>query len=207
MYLTVESVERVYNAYARVYNFLFNRLFSVGREKAPSLLNFYEGAKLLEVGVGTGLTLSELPHDIDITGIDLSRGMLREAQKRIEKEDWGHIGLRRMDATRMDFADNSFDRVLAAYFVSVVPEPVQVLREMKRVCRPGGIILVMNHFVHEVPVVESVEMLLAPLFYKVGFRTDLRLQPLFQEADLEIDRIVNIDFLGHWKAVRCVNRK
>ncbi|HSR70360.1 MAG TPA: methyltransferase domain-containing protein [Acidobacteriota bacterium] len=205
--MTVESVERVYNVYARVYNFLFNRLLSGGREKAPSLLNFYEGAKLLEVGVGTGLTLSELPRDIEITGIDLSQGMLREAQKRIDKENWGHVDLRRMDAARMDLPDNSFDRVLAAYFVSVVPEPVEVLKEMKRVCRPGGIILVMNHFTHEVPVIDTIETVLAPLFYKVGFRTDLRLQPLFQEAELEIDRIVNIDFLGHWKAVRCVNRK
>lgn len=205
--MTVESVEKVYNTYSRFYNFLFNRVLSGGRERAPALLNCYPGAKLLEVGVGTGLTISELPRDIKITGIDLSLGMLREAEKQIQKRGWDHVDLKRMDATSMDFADNCFDRVLAAYFVSVVPDPVNVLLEMKRVCRPGGIILVLNHFLHEAPVIETLETALAPAFYKVGFRTDLRLGPLFDEAGLEIDRIVNIDFLGHWKAVRCVNRK
>ena len=115
--------------------------------------------------------------------------------------------LLRMDATRLDFPDNTFDRVLAAYFVSTVPEPRKVVAEMQRVCKPGGVILIMNHFTHEVPVISTLETVLSPLFYRIGFRTDLRIQRLVDECGLEVDRIEKIDFLGHWKALKCLNRK
>lgn len=205
--MSVEHVERVYNTYSSVYDLIFGKVFEGGRLRAPDLLNLYSDAQLLEVGAGTGLSIAEMPEDIRITGIDLSRKMLDQAHKRMAKNGRTDVRLLKMDATRLEFPDDSFDRVLAAYFVSTVPEPVKVLREMKRVCKPGGIILVMNHFTHEVPLVGPLERLFSPLFYRIGFRTDLRLRPVMEEAGLEIDRIEKIDFLGHWKAVRCFNRK
>ncbi len=205
--MSVEHVEKVYNTYSSVYDLIFGPVFNSGREMAPDLLNLYPGARLLEVGAGTGLSIAEMPRDIEITGVDLSQKMLDKAHKRMAQLGRADVQLLKMDATRLEFGDNSFDRVLAAYFVSTVPDPVRVVHEMKRVCKPGGIIVIMNHFTHEVPLVGALERFLSPLFYRVGFRTDLSARPLMEECGLEVDRFEKIDFMGNWKAVRCFNRK
>lgn len=203
--LSVEYVEKVYNRYSSVYDLIFGRVFQSGREMAPQLLDLFPGASLLEVGVGTGLSIPMLPRNIQMTGIDLSQKMLDKAEQRIQTMGFQHVTLRKMDATRLDLADNSFDRVLAAYFISTVPDPVSVVNEMKRVCRPGGYLVFLNHFLNENPVVGLFERVLSPLFYRVGFNTDLDLHKLMASVGLEIETKEDIDFLGHWKAVRCVN--
>ena len=203
--MSVENVEKVYNRTARFYDRIFGPFFRSGRELAPQLLELYPGAQLLEVGIGTGLSLPALPRNVQITGIDLSQRMLDLAQKRLEEENFRHVKLERMDATHLDFPDASFDRVLAAYFISTVPEPVRVVQEMKRVCKPGGYLVFLNHFRNELPVLGSIEKFLSPLFYRIGFRTDLGVYELMEECGLEIETLEPIDFLGHWKAVRCIN--
>lgn len=203
--MTVEYVEKVYNRYSSVYDLIFGKVFHSGRERAPALLDLYPGARLLEVGVGTGLSLPMLPRNIDITGIDLSQKMLDRAQQRIDEMDLENIHLARMDATAMDLPDNSFDRVLAAYFISTVPDPVQVVHELKRVCKPGGYLLFLNHFLNEHPVIGLFERVFSPIFYRVGFNTDLDLHDLMEKTGLEIETREDIDFMGHWKAVRCIN--
>jgi phosphatidylethanolamine/phosphatidyl-N-methylethanolamine N-methyltransferase len=170
------------------------------------MLDLGPGMELLEVGVGTGLSLPRLPRNIQITGIDLSEKMLQYAAKRLEAEELTEsVKLLKMDATHLEFEDNSFDRVLAAYFISTVPDPIKVIHEMKRVCRPGGYLVFLNHFRTENPVIGFFEKILSPLFYRVGFRTDLEAHALMAQCGLEIETLERIDFLGHWKAVRCVN--
>lgn len=203
--MSVEHVERVYNWYSRFYDQLFGKVFESGREMAPSLLNLFPNAKLLEVGVGTGLSLQYLPPDIEITGIDLSQKMLDVAHRRVAHDGFQHVKLLKMDATHLDFPENTFDRVLAAYFISVVPEPVKVVREMMRVCKPGGYLVFLNHFHGESPIKRAIEKLISPVCYRIGFKTDLDLHQLMRETGLEIERLERIDFAGHWKAVRCVN--
>src|SRR5690242_10546142 len=119
---------------------------------APALLNLFPNAKLLEVGVGTGLSLQHLPRDIDFTGIDLSQKMLDECHKRVNRVGLTHVKLQKMDAHHLEFPDAGFDRVLAAYFISTVPHPVQAVREMMRVCKPGGYLVFLNHFYSDTPV-------------------------------------------------------
>ena len=204
--LTVEYVEKVYNRQANIYDLLFGRVFP-GRERASELLKLFPGAELLEVGVGTGLNLPILPENIDITGIDLSQKMLAKAHKRVAKHGLENVELIRMDATRLDFPDNRFDRVLAAFIVSVVPEPVQLIEEMKRVCRPGGYILMVNHFLSEHPLKAFFERLASPLCYHIGFNTDLDLRKLIRDAQLDVDFEEDSDAVGHWKAVRFINHK
>ncbi|GAB4245213.1 MAG: class I SAM-dependent methyltransferase [Acidobacteriota bacterium] len=202
----VEHIEKVYNRYSRVYDHIFGRVFQSGREMAPLLLDLRPGMQLLEVGIGTGLSLTTLPTYVDITGVDLSEKMLEQAAKRIARFHPDHkVRLVKMDATNLEFEDNSFDRVLAAYFISTVPDPVRVISEMKRVCRPGGYLVFLNHFRHDGPIIGTLEKLLSPLFYRVGFRTDLDVHELMGQCNLEIDVLEPIDFLGHWKAVRCIN--
>lgn len=203
--VTVEYVEKLYNRYSSFYDLIFGKIFDGGRERAPELLDLFPGAKLLEVGVGTGLSFPMLPKNIEIAAIDLSQKMLDQAHKRVESLRMRNVKLTKMDATRLEFADNSFDRVLAAYFISTVPDPVKVVLEMKRVCRSGGYLVFLNHFQYEHPIMGFLEKLVSPLCYRIGFRTDLVLQDLMKECDLGIETLEKIDFLGHWKAVRCIN--
>jgi phosphatidylethanolamine/phosphatidyl-N-methylethanolamine N-methyltransferase len=203
--MTVEYMEKVYNCYSGVYDFVFGKVFQSGRIMAPELLKLFPGAQLLEVGVGTGLSLPLLPENIEITGVDLSQQMLDKAEARVRKLGRENIRLRKMDATNLDLPDNAFDRVLAAYFISVVPDPVRCVEEMKRVCKPGGYILFLNHFRSTNRLIGRIDDLLSPLCYRIGFNMDLDLHKLMADAGLEIDVLERIDFRGQWKAVRCVN--
>ena len=205
--MSVKHIESVYDSYAWIYDLVFGKVFQSGRERAPVLLKLFPGAKLLEVGVGTGLSFPLCSRHVEFTGIDLSQKMLDRAHKRVATLGLPNIQLAKMDATTLEFPDDSFDRVLAAYFISTVPDPVRVIQEMKRVCRPGGYLLFLNHFHSDNAFVRVFEKALSPLFYRLGFKTDLDLWNLMDDAGLEVDRLENIDFLGHWKAVRCLNRK
>lgn len=205
--MSVEHIEKVYDNYSPLYDRIYGKVFQSGREMAPAMLNLFPGCKLLEVGLGTGLSLPLLPRDIEITGIDLSQKMLDLAKKRVASLRLSNVKLIKMDATKLDFPDNSFDRVLAAYFISTVPEPVKVVEEMKRVCRPGGYLVFLNHFHSEAPVPRFLEKVISPMCYRIGFKTDLDLRKLMKDTGLDIDRLEHIDFLGHWKAVRCQLRK
>jgi phosphatidylethanolamine/phosphatidyl-N-methylethanolamine N-methyltransferase len=205
--MSVKHIEAVYDSYAWIYDLLFGRVFRSGRDRAPVLLKLFPDARVLEVGVGTGLSLPQCGRHVRFTGIDLSQKMLQRARARVESLGLKDVELLKMDATTLEFPDNSFDRVLAAYFISTVPDPVKVVHEMRRVCRPGGYLVFLNHFHSDNALVRVFEKALSPLFYQVGFKTDLDLGDLMEATGLEIERSENIDFLGHWKAVRCCNRK
>jgi phosphatidylethanolamine/phosphatidyl-N-methylethanolamine N-methyltransferase len=205
--MSVKHIESVYDSYAGIYDFVFGKVFQSGRERAPFLLKLFPGARLLEVGVGTGLSLPLCSRGVEFTGIDLSQKMLERARQRVDGLGLKNIHLIKMDATTLEFPDNSFDRVLAAYFISTVPDPVRVIQEMKRVCRPGGYMVFLNHFQSENAAVRFFERAFSPLFYRLGFKTDLDLWQLVEAAAIEVECCEKIDFLGHWKAVRCYNRK
>ncbi len=203
--MSLEYVEKFYNLYSRYYDQTFGHVTKGGREIAPEFLQLAPEMKLLEVGVGTGLTLPHLPSNIQITGIDMSEKMLEMAHKRVADLGLRHVELHKMDATNQCFADNAFDCVLAAYVVSVVPDPIKLVSEMKRVCKPGGSIVFLNHFLSENFVIRIAEKIISPICYRIGFKTNLDLRKLMADTGLEIERIEPIDFLGNWKAVRCIN--
>ena len=137
--MSVAYVEKLYNRFSTIYDLIYGiQVFNHGRELAPEYLDLFPEAQLLEVGVGTGLAIPPLPRNIEITAIDFSQKMLNQARKRLHSLSIHNVQLFKMDATHLGFPDNSFDRILAAYFISTVPNPVKVILEMKRVCRPGG---------------------------------------------------------------------
>ena len=203
----MEYVEKVYDLYARFYDFIFGRVFHDGRVRAPDMLHLKPGQKLLEVGVGTGLSLPWLPRNIEITGVDLSQKMLDLADRRVKRLGMDHVKLMKGDATALAFPDHSFDHVLAAYVVSVVPKPIEVVREMMRVCKPGGYMVIINHFCSEGKIGRLFDRLMSPLCYRIGFHTNVDLHKLMEQAGLQIDLIERVDWFGHWRAVRCVNPK
>lgn len=150
-------------------------------------MEFAAGSKVLEVGVGTGLSLASYPTDIELTGIDLSESMLAEAETLIGRHGWDHVNVLPMNAEELEFEDNSFDVVTAFHTVSVVSNPDRMMKEMVRVCRPGGQLLVINHFRSENPLIARVVDSAGNVTRRLGWRTDLELQEIMKELPLRID--------------------
>ena len=167
-------IERLYARCASFYDRLCGPMLQAGRREALHELPLRPGDEILEIGIGTGLTAPLYPPECNVTGIDVSAPMLQEAVKHIDSEARRNIQLLQMDAASLTFPDESFDVVYAAYVISVVPDPLAVVREMRRVCRVGGHIVVLNHFLSDTPFLAKVERLISPVTTaRLGFRTDL----------------------------------
>jgi phosphatidylethanolamine/phosphatidyl-N-methylethanolamine N-methyltransferase len=202
----VESdfVERVYERLASVYDLTFGPTLHPGRLHARERMVIAPGDRILEVGVGTGINASLYPSHCHITGIDLSTSMLDKARERVARQGLHNIRLLEMDAGNLTFADNSFDIVYAPYLVSVVPDPVKVVKEMRRVCRPGGRIIILNHFRSANPVLSRIERAISPLTVHIGFKADLDLPGFLAQADLQPISIEKVNFPRIWSLVTCV---
>jgi phosphatidylethanolamine/phosphatidyl-N-methylethanolamine N-methyltransferase len=205
--MDLETVERVYSNYASVYDHIFGKIFHESRESAVRRLNVVHGERILEVGVGTGLALPLYPRHCRVVGIDLSGGMLEKARERVRMHGLDNVELSRMDAGQMDFPDDSFDTVMAAYVVTAVPDYRKVVTEMIRVCRPGGRIIMLNHFSNGNKLIAAVEKVISPLCKHIGFRTDLSLNHVLEGTSLLVARKEKVNPLRFWHLVECVNRK
>lgn len=205
--MDLKKVERVYSNYAGVYDQIFGKIFHESRESAVRRLNVTSGERILEVGVGTGLSLPLYPRHCKVVGIDLSAGMLEKARERTRTHRLENVELLRMDAGRMEFQDDSFDTVMAAYVVTAVPDYRKVITEMIRVCRPGGRIIMLNHFSNGNKLIAAVEKVISPLCKHIGFRTDLSLDNVLEGTTLLVARKEKVNPLRLWHLVECVNSK
>ena len=206
--MDTRSIEKAYQRYANIYDLTFGKIFHRGRVVSVDLLNIQPGENVLEVGVGTGLTLPFFPDYCKITGVDLSEHMLDKARENIEFHGMENVEIMKMDAMNLDFPDNCFDSVIAAYVISVVPDPVQVLREMMRVCKKGGKIVFINHFKNDNSIIAALEHLISPLSRHLGFKTNLELEPLLKKIpQFKVDRIEGVNLFNYWKVVEGVNNK
>jgi phosphatidylethanolamine/phosphatidyl-N-methylethanolamine N-methyltransferase len=202
-----DHLERVYTSYAGVYDRVFGRVFQESREAVVRNLTIAPGTRVLEVGVGTGLCLPMYPADCEITAIDLSQAMLDKAAERVKAEGLTHVKLQRMDAGEMTFADDTFDIVIAAYVVTAVPDYRKLMSEMIRVSRPGGRLVLLNHFTQDSPFIAAVEKAISPICVKIGFRTDLSVDEVIDGWPLIKERDEKVAPLGMWHVVECVNNK
>ncbi len=169
--LTPGAVERAYGRLAPLYDVVFGRVLEPGRRLMTAAAADIAPPTLLEIGVGTGLTLAGYPAATAITGIDISRDMLEKAHRRAGAMQGRRIELALMDAESMDFPDASFDCVTLPYVLSVTPDPDRLVREIRRVCRPGGTILVLNHFSGS-RFWRGLEHSVSSLASRIGFRSD-----------------------------------
>lgn len=200
--LDTRRVEQVYSLMAGVYDGVFDWALGPGRKQAVSALDVQSGDRVLEVGVGTGLSLPLYRTDCLLTGIDISVPMLDLARSRAELPGTPETRLMQMDAAEMSFPDSSFDRVLAPYVISVVSDPGKAMSEIRRVCRPGGTIVIVNHFLSENRVLAFLERALTPISRWIGFRLDLPVEEVTGTDPSEIVLQEQVNLLGLWRLLK-----
>jgi phosphatidylethanolamine/phosphatidyl-N-methylethanolamine N-methyltransferase len=178
---------RLYYEFSHLYDLIFRRVFYPRIAMVVRSLGIAPGDRVLEVGVGTGLSLDAYPSHCHVTGIDLAPDMLELAQDKVNRNGWRHVTLEQGDALNLKFADDSFDYITAFHVVSVVPDPSRMMREVRRVCRPGGTITIINHFRSTNPNFARFMHAIDPLTRRVGWTT-LRLADVLDRRELHVER-------------------
>ena len=207
--MDIASVQAAYSRWAKVYDWTFGLLFAGARRRAIELMELEPGALAIEVGVGTGLSLPLMPAGCRLVGVDFSRPMLERALPRVRDRGAAcSAALVEADGTRLPFADATFDAALAPFVVSAAPDPVALLHDMCRVCRPGGRMVVLNHFSPRNPILARLERGASALTSELlGFHADFPLEPLFKKAEIDVDQIERATTLGSWYSVTFTRRE
>lgn len=184
--MDLAAVKASYRHWAPIYDHTFGRITQAGRRRAVQHIN-RRGGKVLEIGVGTGLSLDRYAPHLEVTGIDVSTEMLDKARRKVAEQKLAHVArLSEMDARALAFPDNHFDTVVAMHVISVVPEPEKVMEEMARVCRPGGEVLIVGHFARERGFLAALERLFAPLADVIGWHSDFALSRVLGAPGLSV---------------------
>jgi phosphatidylethanolamine/phosphatidyl-N-methylethanolamine N-methyltransferase len=200
----VARVQRTWSRLAPVYDMVYGAMLQPGRRRALARMVLGPRDRVLEVGVGTGMGLDLYPRWARVTGIDLSRPMLDRARLRVnELGARAHIELKEMDATAMTFEDGSFDVVYAPYILNVVPDPIAVAREMRRVCRPGGRIILLNRFRSQNTAFGRIDDVVSTLSSVTGTKWNLAMQPLLTEVPLFPISIERVNVAGFSSLMVC----
>ena len=197
-------VAEVYEKLASVYDVVFGPSLHPGRVRAIQRMGIKPGDRVIEVGVGTGINAGLYPRECTVTGIDLSDSMLEKARDRVARKGIRNVRLLEMDAADIRFPDETFDIVYAPYLISVVPDPVAVVREMRRVCRTGGRIVILNHFRSANPLMAWVERIISPFTVHIGFKSDLDLPAFLAQAELKPVSIEKVNVPRIWSLVTCI---
>ena len=184
--MELDAVKKSYARWAPVYDRTFGAITQVGRRRAVARLNEH-GGRVLEVGVGTGLALPLYGEGIEVSAIDFSEEMLAKARAKVAAQGLSRVAeLRQMDARVLDFPDAAFDAVAAMHILSVVPEPERVMAEIARVLKPGGLVVVTNHFARTRGALAAVERVAAPLSDLLGWHSDFDRARILGEPSLQV---------------------
>lgn len=197
-----QKIQSIYKNYSPVYDFLFDKIFQQGRKLSVDIVNQNtpNNAKILDIGVGTGLSLPYYRHDLKITGVDICQEMLKKAEARVKAHHMEtRVDLLNMDAEQLKFPDNSFQAVVALHVASVVSNPKAFMDELFRVCAPGGNIIIVNHFASNKFLLHTIEKKLALFHLALGFNANLSAKFFLAKTELQLIDYKKINFLGWWK--------
>lgn len=184
--MELAAVKTSYRYWAPIYDYTFGRITRRGRRRTVDYIN-RRGGRVLEIGVGTGLSLDRYAPDVEVTGIDVSTEMLDKARRKVAERGLANVvRISEMDARALAFPDGYFDTVVAMHVISVVPEPEKVMEEMARVCKPGGEVLIVGHFARDTGFLAALERLLAPLADVIGWHSDFALGRVLGVSSLTV---------------------
>jgi len=198
-----QTTSRTYDVWAKVYDNTFGRLLARNQRRAVEQIRqrLRPGDRVLDIGVGTGIMLQYFPRDVFVVGLDLSGGMLDKAATRCREQGLLHCRLVRADAMQPPFADGAFDHVIISHTISVVSDPARLLKLAGRLVKPGGRIVVLNHFLSQKPLIAWAEKKLNPLFVKLGWRSDLSLESILPGTDLHVEYHFKSRMLDVWQII------
>lgn len=199
------SIEKTYRFYAPIYDFLFGNIFNPGRKRIVDSVNKSASRKILELGVGTGISIPFYSRSKMVIGVDVSPHMLYKARKKMMSDAVDNATLFIMDAENMAFRDNSFDTVILMYTISVVPDPEKVFQEVRRICKAGGDIFVLNHFSSTNRMVNFLEKLITPLSHIIGFKSNFPLEENILNKNFRVLSIDPVNIFGYWTLVHMKN--
>lgn len=197
----------IYDFHSFFYDATFGRLVRRRIAAAISHMDVRDGDMVLDIGIGTGVSLNYYPPRGTIVGVDLSGGMLREAVKKVRQRNLTNVRLFQADAMHMPFADDTFDHVFISHVISVVSDPYRLVREAQRVARPGARIVIVNHFQSTNRLVALLEKWLCPLCTKLGWRSDLALGELVRRTGVEVEYRFKLEHIDLWETVVIANNK
>jgi len=200
-----EHIKKVYSLYAWIYDAFFGKIFEHGRYVAFDMMNVKPNETILEVGVGTGLSLSLYPKEAHVMGIDISQEMLDKAENKKRYYGLSNVSLYNMDASSTTFADNTFDKVIASHVITVVPDPLRTINEIKRVCKKDGEIFILNYTGCNNKVISRFEEFISPVRDKLGLGKHFDLDELLRNANLSIASERRVNFFDMCRLVKCKN--
>ena len=196
------AIRKAYARWAPVYDLTFGIIADSGRKRAVRYINTLPASRILEAGVGTGISLPTYDRKHEIVGIDLSPEMLRKAEERIRRHNLDNARVMEMDVCNLDFEDNSFDVVAAMYVLTVVPDPEKAMRELARVCKPGGQVILVNHFSTDEGLRGKVEKRMARFAEDLGWRPEFPKEAVMVCDELKVEEEVPLRPFGLFTMLR-----
>jgi phosphatidylethanolamine/phosphatidyl-N-methylethanolamine N-methyltransferase len=201
------TTQGIYDFHSLFYDATFGRLVRRRIARAIGHMDIKVQDCVLDLGIGTGASLSYYPNRGRIYGVDLSAGMLRECRKKIRERGLDHVSVFQADAMRLPFADDTFDHVFISHVISVVSDPCRMVQEVQRVAKPDARIVIVNHFQSTNRLIAMVEKWLCPLCTRLGWRSDLALQDLIRRTGVLVDYRYKLESIDLWETVVISNNK